>query len=116
MITKDTPLRTFKNKVITLGTADHQHLSNMIHYTTHIDESSTQNCVDATMVAIEQIHERFNGQVLPYRPHVEFIDEIRVLRKKNMLIDDTTKFRVIIMYDNVEIGEITNTCLKRLPR
>lgn len=72
---------TFQGREVTLETIDHQHLSNAywflrIYHQTPIEELSEFQ---------EVLDRRFNGQLLPYRPHSAFREEIRFLRDKNML-------------------------------
>lgn len=55
----------------------------------------------------EQLEQRFNGQLLPYRPHVSFKAEIEMLEEKKMLFDDEKHMnKKIIMFGGLEIGEI----------
>lgn len=61
---------TFKGKKVSSDTIDHQHLSNCYWYLLVIHAVPTDHSM---MIGIkEKLAERFNGQLLPYRPHVDF--------------------------------------------
>lgn len=70
---------TFQGKKVTLETIDHQHLSNVYWYARIFFESIPGN-------VLKIISERFNGQVLEYRPHADFEQEIQALENKGMLV------------------------------
>lgn len=113
--------RTFQGKVVTLETADQQHLSNVYWFNRiFTKESRLHGGVDITdMQVTEELGRRFNGQILPYRPHVEFLDELRELKKREMLERPDasgTKVR-IVMYCNrraIPIGEIIHPSIEKL--
>lgn len=77
---KDNPgiWKTFKGKSVTGDTIDHQHLSNV--YWFGLILRNTEH-----LWALDILRERFNGQLLPYRPHVEFTLEIQELYERGFL-------------------------------
>ena len=104
---------TFNGKKVSFDTIDHQHLSNCYWF------SKTAYDMDATNLHLIKISnflaDRFNGQLLPYRPHINFWFEINLLRSKDMLRYDNTNVNRIIIYDGIsEIGEILCTPDKKI--
>lgn len=98
---------TFHGKHIPLDAIDHQHLSNIIWYNTVVLDYPVESCRDF----LNELKNNFNGQLLPYRPHVDFYQEHNVLRTKGMLSKDPINhLRVIISGEGKEIGEIICTC------
>ena len=95
---------TFNGRVITPENLDHQHLSNIYWYHKLVFE------VDHIWV-IDLIRVRFNGQLLPYAPHVDFHHEIQALEQKGFLHwHPTSNGEAItvgtIIYNNQAIGTI----------
>ncbi len=90
---------TFNGNIVTATTIDHQHASNILWY---------HKIVCGHLNGLEHIKEiletRFNGQLLPYKPHVKFQGEIEILRKKRML-QNCTKFGGDIYLEDIKIGE-----------
>ncbi len=91
---------TFQGKQVSFDTVDHQHLSNLIWYWKVLHD------LDVTD-AIAKLSERFNGQLLPYRPHVDFKYEIDALKDRGMIVqpDDAVGWS-FITYKGTIIGEI----------
>jgi hypothetical protein len=54
----------------------------------------------------EALADRFNGQLLPYRPHVEFDYAIDTLDRKGFLLITSNPRRTIIVFENEVVGEI----------
>lgn len=79
---KPTEWRTFRGKKVTLQTIDHQHLSNIYWFQRIIWNAP----VSELGFVKDELTERFNGQLLPYRPHIDFKMEIDFLREKGMLM------------------------------
>jgi len=89
---------TFDNRNIDEKDMEHQHLSNRYWFDKIFWRQENTECIRVTK-------ERFNGQLLPYRPCIRFKDEIRDLYKKGMLqAISETYFK--IFYQSNEIGEI----------
>jgi hypothetical protein len=95
--------KNFQGKEISTETADHQHLSNVLWYLkifwpdlypAHIREE-----------VIKAIKDRFNGQILPYRPHLDFEVEIQGLKERGLLFenDDGTHY---IVFEGRIIGDL----------
>lgn len=94
--------RTFAGKNVTMQTIDQQHLSNVYWYMRIF-----HNMKDSELFQIHsELKERFNGQLLPYRPHISFIEEIQFLNEKEM-IQIRDLFYYDIIFQNTIIGEIT---------
>lgn len=74
--------KTFKGTMASTETADHQHLSNVIWFSRVLFGELHKEYYEPF---INAIRDRFNGQLLPYRPHVDFHEEIEALRKRGML-------------------------------
>ena len=100
---------TFKGKEVTLNSIDHQHLGNCywfsrILYNLDVDNDHIKNLID-TMA------ERFNGQILPYRPHIDFKEEIEMLERGGYLKKQSNYLGVEdydIVFKGVKIGEISS--------
>lgn len=104
---------TFKGKEVSFDTIDHQHLSNCYWFS-----KFTYNLDDTDMHLINitnKLAERFNGQLLPYRPHIDFRSEISMLKAKGYLhYCPNNPNRIIIHNGNHEIGEILCTPTNRI--
>lgn len=93
---------TFQGKRVSSDTADHQHLSNCYWFWKLVGKSK----FDSENFLIP-IKERFNGQILPYRPHVDFKYEIDALEANGYLkVSDRFGFKRDIIYNGLVIGEI----------
>jgi len=95
---------TFKGTKVSASTMDHQHLSNCYWYLL------VCHGLPKTHRMFEGIREvlidRFNGQLLPYRPHVDFKYEIDTLDRKGLLLITSNPRWTIIVFENEVIGEI----------
>lgn len=90
---------TFQGKEVSTETADHQHLSNCIWF--------AEVFFGIPLPEVQQaIRDRFNGQILPYRPHVDFEDEIKGLRDRGHLSKFDVNGVAVITYGGKTIGEI----------
>ncbi len=95
---------TFNGREIAPENLDHQHLSNIYWYHKLVFEE------DHTWV-LDVIRERYNGQLLPYAPHVDFTSELQNLEQKGFLHwHPTSNGEAItvgtIIYNNQTIGTI----------
>lgn len=104
---------TFKGKEVSFDTIDHQHLSNCYWFSKIVYDLED---TDIHLINItNKLAERFNGQLLPYRPHIQFATEIGLLNSKGFLrYDNSNPNRVIIHNGNHEIGEIICTPTNRI--
>lgn len=94
--------KTFHGVTVSSEEIDHQHLSNIIWYWTVVQSSPMIAMIDE----LDLLKRRFNGQLLPYRPHI-VRQELNFLRNHGMLHKDPNNFlRIIIFSEDVEIGEI----------
>lgn len=95
---------TFQGKTVNLDVVDHQHLSNLYWYSRIFFGNVPEN-------VLQFLSERFNGQVLEYRPHVDFKQELQGLEEKGML---TWRDRLsggkegLIMMNKEVIGRVFN--------
>lgn len=96
---------TFQGKKVSTETVDHQHLSNCIWFIEvfWIDSPMAQAHRQELMQAIK---DRFNGQLLPYRPHIDFKEEIYRLREYGYLGKPFSNGVALITYRGVAIGEV----------
>jgi len=69
---------TFQGKPLTVSEMDHQHLSNIYWFHLIFWERKMQ-------WAIDEIENRFNGQILHYRPHIKFEAEIKFLEERGLI-------------------------------
>ena len=69
---------TFQGKTKLVSEIDHQHLSNMYWYYLIFWDKKLQWVLD-------EINDRFNGQILHYRPHLQFESEIQGLEDRGMI-------------------------------
>lgn len=93
---------TFQGKKVSTETADHQHLSNVIWFMRIVLGFESTIKYEPFMKAIA---DRFNGQLLPYRPHIEFNIEIKFLQSMGVLVGDDKKGWKIV-WEGEQIGEI----------
>jgi len=92
---------TFNGRVVTIEEIDHQHLSNIFWYFKIVIGDLTHLPSELTKV----LNSRFNGQLMEYRPHLQFENEIKFLEDHGMLWW-TSPNRGIIVYQKEKIGEI----------
>jgi len=69
---------TFNGREIETNELKHQHLSNIYWY--HKLVFNTEH-----LWALDLIHQRYNGQLLPYSPHVDNTHEIQALEQNGIL-------------------------------
>lgn len=85
---------TFNKREIPVAELDHQHLSNI--YWFHILKWKERlNWI------VDEIRQRFNGQVLQYKPHTEYSHEMDFLENSGYL-----SWRNSNPGDQIRIGEI----------
>lgn len=83
--------RTFNGKMVSFSTIDHQHLSNVYYhwkYASPIIQGANFDKDTQTEIfrfVQKELDDRFNGQLLPYRPHAKFTMEIEALKKAGMV-------------------------------
>jgi hypothetical protein len=70
--------QTFKGKTCTFETIDHQHMSNCYWFSRIVGGLASNH--SHLQEIKHMLEERFNGQLLPYRPHVQFEYEIDYLK------------------------------------
>lgn len=85
--------RTFNGKTVTRENIDHQHLSNIYWYFKLVFKLNFEELSDVLAVCSE----RFNGQLLDYRPHIDFVQEIHMLYIGDYLVKSNAhEFRYLI--------------------
>jgi len=94
---------TFDGRKVGLYSIDHQHLSNCYYYLKIIAKFDIDFLIENIQ---EVLNERFNGQILPYRPHIRFSYEIDYLIENGLIKDTNNPNKKIIVFENNEIGEI----------
>jgi hypothetical protein len=104
---------TFAGKPVSLDSIDHQHLSNCYWFNRILFEVPIGDF--HLLRILGELADRFNGQLLPYRPHIEFRWEIRHLRNRgfirtHLLEDSTTVDNHVeeIWFMGQKVGEIIN--------
>ena len=93
--------RTFDGKTVTAFDVDHQHLSNVFWYWKIIVGASERELTEIKAY----LKFRFNGQVLPYRPHTCFKAEMETLSERGMLVKKTS-YSYDIIFEEEIVGEI----------
>lgn len=103
---------TFQGRQVTFDTVDHQHLSNVYWYSLICLETPIQHLKGI----MDKIEERFNGQLLPYRPHSKFRQEIvTLLGIKDCMRMSADKTCIEIWYKDVRVGEYWDPVTQLLP-
>lgn len=83
---------------------DHQHLSNIIHFMRYVSPAY----VTSTKLAITmELHKRFNGNLLPYRPIGTYKPEIDYLTQKGYLVKNDLHNQYDIIIFGEKVGEYT---------
>jgi len=98
----NTEWTTFNGRKVTLWDIDQQHLSNVYYFNTLIGQQSKND--DFIKILQKVLDEKFNGQLLPYRPHRNFYQEIKILEQMGYLNTNGE-----IHVNGVKIGEIVTT-------
>ena len=100
---------TFQGRPASLFSVDQQHLSNIYWYMLIVLEVPSSELFQVQ----EQLDDRFNGQLLPYRPHPSFTYEIQILREQGLLVvkEDSglSQDAYDIVYRGAIVGEIITT-------
>lgn len=94
--------RTFDNRLITLSTTTHQHISNL-YWFHKIIFNHTETELEKFMSVIQEKHE---GVLLPYRPCLRFFPEINFLINKGLLKLIEFNNHYEINFNNVVVGYI----------
>lgn len=88
---------THYGRQIAINEMSHQHLSNVIHYYKYV-----LNWKASPSITIE-IENRFGGIILPYKPLVSFVEEIKALMLKGYT---DGKLNSDIIVDGKWVGKI----------
>lgn len=108
---------TFDKRAIPFSELSQQHISNIYWYHKIFFPKSSM-VIETLPELLKEIENRFNGQLLPYRPHTNFKIEIELLVKNHMLIlnlNSSTElsYKYDIVYEEKVIGEYI--CSKENP-
>lgn len=95
---------TFHGKKASFDTIDHQHLSNIFYFWKYALDIDPERCEEDFKLIQFYLDDRFNGQLLSYRPHSKFTQELEMLRDKGYLKEDGK-----IIVNGTMIGEVTTT-------
>lgn len=99
---------SFNKKEGDFSKIDQQHLSNCWWFVKIFDKS--KKAKDVLEVIKRELLDRFNGQLMPYRPHVANKDEIKQLEKKGMFQESVGELHTHnIIFEGAKIGEIRLT-------
>ncbi|MDG1950964.1 MAG: hypothetical protein P8J32_09200 [bacterium] len=99
---KTPKLMTFDGRQMNLIDVSDQHLCNIVHYSEHIGMSMFMAYYGDQVRA--EIQKRLNGEMLPYRPPIQHVDEIQTLQDKGMLREENGV--VLVVKDGKIIGEV----------
>ena len=80
--------KSFDGNISTFGEMDHQHLSNIYHYTKHIDRYQNINKEEILKNVKMVLDHRFGGELLEYVPVKKFAYEMELLEKSKLLRED----------------------------
>ena len=90
------------DRIISVEDMTHQHASNIYYFVNYImSHAYPQSLKDEVN---EIINTRFNGVILPYRPHPDFVGEKNLLKKLGYLKENNQ-----IYIDNKWVGELIET-------
>lgn len=96
---------TFQGRKVKVSEMDHQHLSNIYWYYRVILGPAYRELFESVL---DICGVRFNGQVLPYRPHVEFKEERQYLEEHTMIIRDQETQDELVVFNDYIIGRYVN--------
>lgn len=97
---------SFNKKEGDFDKIDHQHLSNCWWFVKIFDDENGTH-KDVLELTKRQMVDRFNGQPLPYRPHIGNVAEIKKLEELDMLRERLDEHHVYdIVWKGKKIGEI----------
>jgi hypothetical protein len=103
-------MSTFDGRRLKLSEIDDQHLCNIVHYTKYIGMSRFyyhyKDKVDA------EIAKRMGNNMLPYKPPIHHIEEIKSLEESGML--KVVDGQVIIIHKGEVIGEVIGPKSKKI--
>ena len=89
---------TYDGKTVEMSVMPHQHMSNIYWFINVIFPSYYSDLVRSHIRT--WLNLRFNGEVLPYSPKPEFVEELNYLRRKGYLKENNK-----IVINGQEIGE-----------
>jgi uncharacterized radical SAM superfamily Fe-S cluster-containing enzyme len=97
--------KTFNGKSINENEISHQHLSNWFWY---INLTFKEQYQDSSREYVQNLlYDRFDGEILDYKPHPKYWMEIDVLKRKNLLKDNGDIVLTNTIF-NHKIGEVTD--------
>lgn len=85
---------------------DHQHLSNCWWFIKVFGENSEAEKYTLEVIK-RQLLDRFNGQLMPYHPHIQNKGEIKALEAQGMVFQDPSEHNAFdIIFEGKKIGKI----------
>lgn len=95
---------TYRGEKINVSEMSHQHVSNWIHYSTYVCPSQyTRTYFEGVLDS------RFNGELLDYRPHVDYKFEIEKLKDMGMIRPNGDVVEYLEDSTYRKIGEVDET-------
>lgn len=95
--------RTYDGRETDYDTMTQQHLSNIFWYNSILMLGNKDDEL------LRQIDTRFGGEILPYKPVLDFKLEIKALHRRGYLTFNELENRWEIMYQNVVVGYMDET-------
>jgi hypothetical protein len=95
--------RTYDGRITDYNTMTQQHLSNIFWYNSILMLGNDDDEL------LRQIDTRFGGEILPYKPVLDFKLEIKALHKRGFLTFNELENRWEVMYQNVVVGYMDET-------
>ena len=97
---------SFNKKEGDFDKIDQQHLSNCWWFIKVFGEDSEKEKYTLEVIK-RQLIDRFNGQLMPYQPHIANKEEIKLLEERGMLSQDHAEHNSFyIMFEEKQIGRI----------
>lgn len=100
---------TWDGRKIPISKLTHQHLSNIIHFMTHINPNYQRHVQYAMK---DELINRFNGSLLSYMPCADFTEEIDFLKNSGYLVasENIGQYDIIVKGKKIGFYDISNTC------
>jgi hypothetical protein len=95
--------RTYDGRITDYNTMTQQHLSNIFWYNSILMLGNDDDEL------LRQIDTRFGGEILPYKPVLDFKLEIKALHKRGFLTFNELENQWEVMYQNVVVGYMDET-------
>lgn len=98
---------TFEGQIHKLSEIDHQHLTNIYYWTHYLHPEWYADTVKYRIkITIDQ---RFDGELLDYKPLRRFKDEMKLLELRGWLCEDDEYFRTNVIINGKMVGYVDET-------